>query len=189
MAQRGCEASVSRILFRRRLATPVVAIIFLGRRLPVASCGQPGDGTGEQPVGSRANPPPTPPVWPCSRWGLPQPISHLTAGKLLPHHFTLTLAMRLDACGWRYLSVALSLGSPPLAVNQHPALWSSDFPRTTTPLTQRAARDCLGASHPCPYTISFCANGCLCMGAIQVGFDRHSFLLMMATSSTQRPHA
>jgi len=30
--------------------------------------------------------------------------------------------------GGGLLSVALSLGSPPLAVNQHPALWSSDFP-------------------------------------------------------------
>src|SRR5579875_3811846 len=29
----------------------------------------------------------------------------------------------------RYVSVALSLGSPPLAVSQRPALWSSDFPR------------------------------------------------------------
>jgi len=28
----------------------------------------------------------------------------------------------------RYLSVALSLESPPLGVTQHPALWSSDFP-------------------------------------------------------------
>ena len=28
-------------------------------------------------------------------------------------------------------SVALSVGSLPLAVNQHPALWSSDFPRTS----------------------------------------------------------
>jgi len=25
-------------------------------------------------------------------------------------------------------SVALSLGSPPVAVSNHPALWSSDFP-------------------------------------------------------------
>ena len=28
------------------------------------------------------------------------------------------------------LSVALSVGSPPLGVTQHPALWSSDFPRS-----------------------------------------------------------
>src|SRR5207249_338845 len=27
-----------------------------------------------------------------------------------------------------FISVALSLGLPPLAVSQHPALWSSDFP-------------------------------------------------------------
>lgn len=27
------------------------------------------------------------------------------------------------------ISVALSLGSPPLGITQHPALWSSDFPR------------------------------------------------------------
>src|SRR5205823_14037553 len=43
----------------------------------------------------------------------------------------------------RYVSVALSLGSPPLAVNQHSALWSSDFPRTV-----KAARDCLSSSNP-----------------------------------------
>ena len=30
----------------------------------------------------------------------------------------------------RYVSVALSLRLPPLAVSQHSALWSSDFPRT-----------------------------------------------------------
>ena len=29
---------------------------------------------------------------------------------------------------WRLFSVALSLGSLPLGVTQHPALWSSDFP-------------------------------------------------------------
>ena len=30
----------------------------------------------------------------------------------------------------RYVSVALSIGSPRLGVTQHRALWSSDFPRT-----------------------------------------------------------
>ena len=45
-------------------------------------------------------------------------------GELLPRHFTLT-------AGWSrggIFSVALSLGSPPVAVSDHPALWSSDFP-------------------------------------------------------------
>src|SRR5688500_4159409 len=44
------------------------------------------------------------------------------AGELLPHRFTLTALRR------RYVSVALSVGSPPLAVSQHPALRSPDFP-------------------------------------------------------------
>lgn len=67
------------------------------------------------------------PTWSCSRWGLPRPADHPTAGELLPHHFNLTDVNR------RYVSVALSLGSPPLGVTQHPALWSSDFPRADLP--------------------------------------------------------
>ena len=47
-------------------------------------------------------------------------------GELLPHHFTLTA----ERAGGGIFSVALSLGLPPLGVTQHPALWSSDFPRT-----------------------------------------------------------
>ena len=51
-------------------------------------------------------------------------------GELLPHRFTLTRTP------WNYFhgaagglfSVALSLGSPPVAVSDHPVLWSSDFP-------------------------------------------------------------
>ncbi len=43
------------------------------------------------------------------------------AGVLLPHRFTLTLAGTL-------ISVALSVGLPRLAVSQHRALWSTDFP-------------------------------------------------------------
>ena len=39
---------------------------------------------------------------------------------------------------WRFFSVALSLGSLPLGVTQHPALWSSDFPHAAC-----AARDYL----------------------------------------------
>jgi hypothetical protein len=50
------------------------------------------------------------------------------AGALLPHRFTLTrpsLALRSGGL----LSVALSCGSPRLAVSQHPALWSPDLPQ------------------------------------------------------------
>ena len=37
----------------------------------------------------------------------------------------------LPAHGWRYISVALSLESPPPDVIRHPALWSPDFPHLT----------------------------------------------------------
>jgi hypothetical protein len=67
------------------------------------------------------------PMWSCSRWGLPRPADHPAAGELLPHHFNLTGKYR------RYVSVALSLGSPPLGVTQHLALRSSDFPRAEVP--------------------------------------------------------
>jgi len=63
--------------------------------------------------------------------GFTQPADHPTAGKLLPYHFALT---RPEMTG-RYVSVALSLRSPPLDVIQHSALRSSDFPRL--PLTRK----------------------------------------------------
>ena len=49
------------------------------------------------------------------------------AGALLPHRFTLACARHRAIGG--LLSVALSCGSPRLAVSQHPALWSPDLPR------------------------------------------------------------
>lgn len=50
------------------------------------------------------------------------------AGALLPHRFTLT-ATHKEPSG-RLLSVALSRGLPLVAVNDHPTLWSPDFPPT-----------------------------------------------------------
>jgi hypothetical protein len=63
-------------------------------------------------------------------------------GALLPHRFTLTsircvAASRSTQASGGLFSVALSLGSPPLDVIQHPALWSPDFP----PLAKTARRD------------------------------------------------
>src|SRR5437016_12762380 len=52
-------------------------------------------------------------------------VTH-AAGELLPHRFTLTAL-----AGGGLLSVALSVGLPPLGVTQHPALWSPDFPPVT----------------------------------------------------------
>ncbi len=37
------------------------------------------------------------PIWSCSVWGLPCPRLHSRSGALLPHHFTLTAALRQQA--------------------------------------------------------------------------------------------
>jgi hypothetical protein len=68
-------------------------------------------------------------------------------GALLPHRFTLTrirgvAARRSTPAPGGLFSVALSLGSPPLDVIQHPALRSPDFPR----LARTARRDHLISS-------------------------------------------
>ena len=57
-------------------------------------------------------------------------------GELLPHLFTLTLIRRAPAQGGLF-SAALSLGSPPVAVSDHPALWSPDFPLQRVVALQR----------------------------------------------------
>ncbi len=59
-------------------------------------------------------------------------------GALLPHHFTLTAPRaKTRSEGWRYLSVALSVGLRRPGVTWHLALWSPDFPRRAY-----ARRDC-----------------------------------------------
>ena len=66
----------------------------------------------------------SPPIWSCSEWGLPgQPVTRLPVGS----YPTISPLPRLAAR--RYVSVALSCGSPRLGVTQHSALRSSDFPR------------------------------------------------------------
>ena len=37
-----------------------------------------------------------PPIWPCSRWGLPCPACRHASGALLPHRFTLACGRRSD---------------------------------------------------------------------------------------------
>ena len=82
-------------------------------------------GFGEQPTrpdrarrGGRA-------VMPCSRWGLPSHPSHLGCWCALTAPFHPYPAHRLGGI----LSVALARGSPRVAVSNHRALWSPDFPR------------------------------------------------------------
>jgi len=59
-------------------------------------------------------------------------------GELLPHPFTL-ICRCPQALTDGLLSVALSLGSPPVPVKNHPVLWSPDFP---PPGINRAAIIC-----------------------------------------------
>ena len=69
-------------------------------------------------------------IWSCSGWGLPCQPCRQGCGELLPRLFTLTplRSASRTSPGGGIFSVALSLGSPPVAVSDHPALWSSDFP-------------------------------------------------------------
>ena len=134
-------------------ALPPVVVIPLGRPLPDGSCDQ------LEIESTRATPAGCPAISDrsCSRWGLPCPPRHRGRGALLPHRFTLTGAYpphaggpargpRVGAGG--LFSVALSFESPRLAVSQHPALRSPDFPRrapegpaaTTCPARARSAR-------------------------------------------------
>jgi len=84
-----------------------MAAIYLGLSLPKGSSDQPGDRTGR----------PLPPIRSCSGWGLPgrqvtlPPVSsYLTISPLSP-----------TLCRRRYVSVALSVGSPLPGVTRHPA--------------------------------------------------------------------
>ena len=103
---------VSRVLYPSSTGRTVA--IYLALPFPEGSCGQPGDRPGVLISLYSA----------LLRMGFTQPTGHPVAGGLLPHHFTLTLPV------WegRYVSVALSIGSPLLGITQHPARWSSDFP-------------------------------------------------------------
>jgi hypothetical protein len=104
---------VRRILFGPRSAVT----IHLGRRSPDGSSGLPGvDGRAVLTLLGLA------PGGACR-------AARVTpgAGALLPHRFTLACT-GCPAIGGLF-SVALSCGSPRLAVNQHPALRSPDLPR------------------------------------------------------------
>ena len=69
------------------------------------------------------------------RMGFAEPPCRQDAGELLPHRFILTATMINSWWVGGLLSVALSVGSPRLAVSQHSALWSPDFPRPDKLLT------------------------------------------------------
>ena len=76
-------------------------------------------------------------AWPCSGWGLPSRPGHPGRWCALTAPFHPYLCGPEPAIGGLF-SVALSCGSPRLAVSQHPALWSPDLPRHG-PVAVRAA--------------------------------------------------
>src|SRR6266508_3107098 len=112
---------VSRVLSPGR--EPGETVISLGRQLPGASSGhtrEPHAGRASPVLGDRI----------ALLLGLaPGGVYRAgavtrAAGELLPHRFTLTARCGAAVCFlWHW-----SVGSPPLAVSQHPALWSPDFP-------------------------------------------------------------
>ena len=94
----------------------------LGRALLRASRDQPGRRGGNalapRCTASHAAPPATP-IRSCSRWGLPCRPRCRRRGALLPHRFTLSPPMVSHGRRGGLFSVALSLGSPPPAINRH----------------------------------------------------------------------
>ena len=82
---------------------------------------------GECPL-SRADEQPVSHAWPCSGWGLPSRRGRPRRWCALTAPFHPYLCGPEPAIGG-FLSVALSCGSPRLAVSQHPALRSPDLPR------------------------------------------------------------
>ena len=104
---------------------PEETVIYLGQQLPAASSGQPE-------VGSRANSGRLPDLllFGLAPGGvyLAGPVTWI-AGGLLHRRFTLT-GLPVEAGGPAVCFLLHSaVGSPRLDVIQHPALWSSDFPR------------------------------------------------------------
>lgn len=139
----GVEGAVSRILYLRGLSTTQAAIIYLGCQLPDTSCDQP-EGSQTSSLQAHLHCRCTiPSIWSCSGWGLPsQTVSRLLVSSYLTISPLPGIAFSVCHYSGRYVSVALSLRSPSLAVSQHPALWSSDFPRSL-----RSAIACLPQIH------------------------------------------
>ena len=111
--ENGRSRPVSRVLFRRVVAFPAAANIPLRPTLPPASSGLPGSAAGNRIA----------------------PLCALAPGGACRAARVATGAVRsyrtvspLPALAGGLFSVALSRESPRLAVSQHPALWSPDFP-------------------------------------------------------------
>ncbi len=110
------EAAVSRILLSR---LPGTATIRLGPLLPAASSSQPVPPFREEKRRAVLE---AEPIRPCTGRGLPSPPGHPDGW------WALTPPFHPYPFRGGLFSVALSLGSPPVAVSDLPALWCPDFP-------------------------------------------------------------
>ena len=98
-----------------------VAIISLGRSLPIGSCGLPARlATSSRCVLPKKN---RSHAWPCSCWGLPGRTHCCAAGELLPRLFTLTVRP------WRVFTAVCFCGPAPrvTAPGRYPAACSMEF--------------------------------------------------------------
>ncbi len=91
------------------------------------------------------------PIWSCAAWGFPCLRRRRRSGALLPHHFTLTGARApKDEGTGGIFSVSLSVASPRLAVSEHAARRSSDFPLQAVPKDAWSDRLDLSGRHILP---------------------------------------
>jgi hypothetical protein len=128
--------TVSRVLFRRVVARPPAGIIHLGAALLRRSSALTRALAPTFRWIASDGPPSTAPLFELAPGGACPAAGHPAAARgLLPHDFNLACASlpaplnagRSSAIGG-VVSVALSLGSPRVAVSDLPALWSPDFP-------------------------------------------------------------
>ena len=125
---------ISRVLFGKRVAPLLVAVIPLGRALPRASCGLPR-GSGGQPSSA--------PLRGLAPDGVYRAaiVTDRAVGSY-PTVSPLPTGRRRRVGGFSF-SVALSSRFPSPGVTRHPALWSPDFPpvandeRSPEPLRRR----------------------------------------------------
>src|SRR6476619_2348226 len=114
---------IRRVLFRGPVTRDAATAIHLGRPLLAGSSVLPAHSTG--PVSRR----PRTPIVRCLdllRVGFTEPLQ--SPGALVVSYTTVSPLPAAEAAGGLF-SVALSRGSPRVAVGHHPALWSPDVPR------------------------------------------------------------
>src|SRR6478735_7220900 len=114
---------IRRVLFRGPVTGDAATAIHLGRPLLAGSSVLPAHSTG--PVSRR----PRTPIVRCLdllRVGFTEPLQ--SPGALVVSYTTVSPLPAAEAAGGLF-SVALSRGSPRVAVGHHPALWSPDVPR------------------------------------------------------------